>query len=268
METPLRIPANAPEEHIEPVISGEMYLQTSPELYMKRLLCRGYDKIFQISRCWRHNERGRNHVPEFTMLEWYRTESDYRDIMHDCEELLNWLGEDCLRAEMPQAACLTNKIRQITVSDAFDKFAAKDMYTSVRDGSFDELMVNLVEPALAHISPVILKDYPSQMASLARMKVDNPLIAERFELYAGGLELANGFTELNDPDEQRTRFEKTNHSRIELGYSPLPLPETFLKELSAMPQSAGIALGIDRLVMLCTGEKIIDKVLAFTPEEL
>jgi lysyl-tRNA synthetase class 2 len=268
VETPHLIPANAPEEYIEPIYTPPFYLQTSPELCMKRLLCRGHEKIFQICRCWRSSERGKNHVPEFTMLEWYRADSDYSDIMNDCEELLAWVGNLCRKNGIKDSACLTRMVRRITVKDAFDKFAAIDMEAAVSDGSFDEVMINIIEPALVDISPVILMDYPSKMASLARVKPENPELAERFELYAGGLELANGFSELNDPIEQLARFKKTNMRRSESRLPPLPLPEPFLAELGEMPQSAGIALGVDRLVMLCAGTCIIDDVLAFTPEEL
>ncbi len=272
VETPQRIPANAPEEHIEPFRSGERFMHTSPEICMKRLLCRGHGKIFQICRCWRSDERGRRHVPEFTMLEWYRTHSDYRDLMVDCEELLAWVAEACQTAgKMPDKNRLDGwleKAQRITVREAFARFAATDMETAVRNGSFDELMVTAVEPALPQGAPVILMDYPAAVAALARLKPDDPAVAERFELYAGGLELANGFSELNDPVEQRLRFEAANRTRIELGSAPLPLPEPFLRELAAMPPSAGIALGVDRLVMLCTAAERIDDVLAFTPEEL
>ena len=272
VETPQRIPANAPEEHIEPFRSGAHYLHTSPELCMKRLLCRGHGKIFQICRCWRSDERGRRHVPEFTMLEWYRADSDYRDLMRDCGELLSWVGKACQTAGHAPAGnqfgAFSETPEQITVREAFVRFAARDMEAAVRDGSFDEVMVTLVEPALSTSAPVILMDYPAQMAALARLKQDDPSVAERFELYAGGLELANGFSELNDPIEQRARFEEANSRRIELGSAPLPFPEPFLRELAAMPRSAGIALGVDRLVMLCTGAERIDDVLAFTPEEL
>ena len=269
VETPMRIPANAPEEYIEPVNSVDYFLQTSPEICMKRLLCKGYSKIFQICRCWRNSERGRKHVPEFTMLEWYRADCDYLDIIADCEELLAWIGKTCLKAGMEQAVCLTGgTVKQITVNEAFARFAAQDMLDAVNDGSFDEVMVTIVEPALKTISPVVLMDYPAQMASLARLKPDDRTLAERFELYAGGLELANGFSELNDPDEQRARFLKANNQRLEQDLPPLPLPEPFLAEMAAMPPSAGVALGVDRLVMICTGAEMIDEVLAFTPEEL
>jgi lysyl-tRNA synthetase class 2 len=129
-------------------------------------------------------------------------------------------------------------------------------------------MVERIEPSLPKDVPVLLKDYPAEMAALARLKPDDSSVAERFELYMDGLELANGFSELTDPMEQHTRFLEANRRRSLAGLPPLPLPEPFLEELSAMPASAGIALGIDRLVMLLTGAKRIDDVIAFTPEEL
>jgi lysyl-tRNA synthetase class 2 len=272
VETPLRIPANAPEEHIEPHVSGEQFLQTSPEVCMKRLLCRGHEKIFQICRCWRCGERGSKHVPEFTMLEWYRANSTYYDLMKDCEELLLHVVADCCSSKTVNygsvSIVMDDGIRTITVGEAFEMFCDVHVEEAVRDGSFDELMVTRIEPALVQNKPVILMDYPIEMAALARPKTGNPLVAERFELYAGGLELANGFSELNDPVEQRGRFEHANRKRTEAGLPALPIPEPFLQELAMMPPSAGIALGIDRLVMLFAGSDSIDDVIAFTPEQL
>jgi len=272
VETPLRIPANAPEEHIEPYRSADWYLQTSPEICMKRLLCRGHGKIFQISRCWRGNERGRRHIPEFSMLEWYRGHSDYRDLMNDCSELLRWIAADCGRLNgfsyMGRMIEPDRKFEVITVRDAFERFAAGDMHSAVADGTFDEIMVTRIESSLPFETPVILSDYPAEMAALARLKPDDHTVAERFELYLGGLELANGFSELNDPDEQRERFRMANRKRLQVGACELPLPENFLAELAAMPPSAGIALGVDRLVMLFADAGRIDDVIAFTPEEL
>lgn len=273
VETPLRIPANAPEEHIDPYGSGSWYLQTSPEICMKRLLCRGHDNIFQISRCWRRNERGRRHIPEFTMLEWYRTNSDYNDLMQDCEDLLGWLHSDFnkkayLLSSGSLLAAFNRKVARIKVHEAFKRYAAVDMHAAVNSGSFDEIMAFEIEPALPRDMPVFLLDYPPEMAALARLKQDDLQVAERFELYLGGVELANGFSELIDPVEQRVRFEEANIKRIKAGLAPLPLPDAFLEELAEMPPSAGIALGIDRLVMLMTGTDNIDDVVAFTPEEL
>ena len=272
VETPLRIPANAPEEHIEPYTSGELYLHTSPEICMKRLLCQGHDKIFQICRCWRCGERGSKHVPEFTMLEWYRANSNYYDLMKDCEELLLHITEVCCSAKTiyynTKPISVDKGVVTISVAEAFDKFSDVSMKDAVKDGSFDERMVTQIEPALVQYKPVILMDYPIEMAALARPKSGNPCVAERFELYAGGLELANGFSELNDPVEQRNRFIQANLKRIRVGDTALPIPEPFLQELAMMPPSAGIALGVDRLVMLFADTDSIDDVVAFTPEQL
>lgn len=275
VETPLLIPANAPEEHIDPFCSGDRYLQTSPEICMKRLLCRGHDKIFQICRCWRSNERGSRHIPEFTMLEWYRANSDYNDLMKDCEDLLKWLFTSCDKktamlslSSSRQQINLDVKAERISVQEAFTRYSDLEMDAAVRSDSFDLIMATSIEPALPKDVPVFLFDYPAEMAALARLKPNDPKVAERFELYLGGLELANGFSELNDPDEQRARFMEANYRRCKTGLAHLPLPEPFLDELASMQPSAGIALGIDRLVMLLTGAESIDDVIAFTPEEL
>lgn len=272
VETPLRIPANAPEEYIDPIPCGDSFMQTSPEICMKRLLCRGHEKLFQISRCWRSGERGRRHIPEFTMLEWYRANSSYLDLMLDCEELLAWLDDQCCRETTPvhqnNILDLKCEAQRITVREAFQQFSTLTVDEAINDDVFDEIMANQIEPGLPPKMPVILMDYPVKMAALARAKPDDPTVAERFELYLGGLELANGFSELNDPQEQRERFLSANKKRKETGRPPLPLPEPFLMELSAMPPSAGIALGIDRLVMLLTNAEQIDDVLAFSPEDL
>ncbi len=272
VETPLRIPANAPEEHIEPFASEELYLHTSPEICMKRLLCRGHEKIFQICRCWRSGERGARHIPEFTMLEWYRTNSSYYDLMRDCEELLIYVAKNNIfinKAGYSQLPIVIDDgLIAISVCEAFEQFSDISMKEAVRDGSFDERMVTQIEPFLNRDKPVILMDYPIEMAALARQKSGDSTIAERFELYAGGLELANGFSELNDPNEQRERFLQANLKRTKAGLAQLPIPDKFLQELSAMPPSAGIALGIDRLIMLFANTELIDDVIAFTPEQL
>lgn len=273
VETPLRIPANAPEEFIDPVPALPWQLQTSPEICMKRLLCRGYDKIFQICHCWRADERGSRHLTEFTMLEWYRAQATYHDLIQDCVELLKNVADSCT----PDASFTQNNIKicpnktwqLFSVKEAFLRFAKADALASVQNGLFDELLTSAVEPALENFeAPVFLTDYPAQLAALARLKQDDPCYAERFELYVGGLELANGFSELTDPHEQQARFEEANRIRKKMGKEPLPLPKPFLDELSAMPPSAGIALGVDRLVMLTIGAERIDQVIAFPPESL
>jgi lysyl-tRNA synthetase class 2 len=273
VETPLLIPANAPEEHVDPVPALPWQLQTSPEICMKRLLCRGHRRIFQISHCWRAAERGSRHLTEFTMLEWYRADADYRDLMHDCEQLLRCVAARCgIERQFtrsgkqidPHAAW-----QRLSVQEAFLRFTNTEALACVENGLFDELLVSKIEPELENFhTPVIVADYPAEMAALARLKQDDPRFAERFELYVGGLELANGFSELNDPVEQRQRFEQANVVRSERGAAALPLPEPFLAELPAMPPSAGIALGVDRLVMLTAGCATIDEVVAFRPEDL
>ncbi|MBT1071631.1 EF-P lysine aminoacylase EpmA [Pelotalea chapellei] len=272
VETPLRIPANAPEEYIDPICSANWFMQTSPEICMKRLLCQGHEKIFQISHCWRRGERGRHHVPEFTMLEWYRANNSYLDLMKDCENLLRWLAVECCQQEnivyQGKNIYLTHTAKRLTVKEMFQKFSALTMEEAIVGDTFDEIMVTQIEPALPLDIPVILMDYPVEMAALARVKPSDSTIAERFEFYLGGLELANGFSELNDPFEQRKRFLLANSKRLATGSAPLPLPEPFLTELAALPPSAGIALGVDRLIMLLVDANRIDEVLAFSPEDL
>lgn len=274
METPLLIPANAPEEYIDPVPALPWWqLQTSPEVCMKRLLCRGYQRIFQISHCWRAGERGSRHLSEFTMLEWYRAHADYRDLMDDCRNLLQTIAADCA-----DDGCFgRNNLKidphaewaHISLQEAFSRFAQADVLQCAQNGDFDDILVSRIEPALENFSaPVVLYDYPASMAALSRLRHDTPQYAERFELYVGGVELANGFSELSDPAEQRRRFELANQVRQQHGKPVLPLPEKFLAELSAMPPSAGIALGIDRLIMLTAKAQVIDEVVAFTAEDL
>lgn len=275
VETPLLIPANAPEEHINPIVAFPSWqLQTSPELCMKRLLSAGHRKLFQISRCWRANERGSRHLSEFTMLEWYRSGCDYHTLMADCEELLQCVASECQpgnRCFVRNSAAIDPFVpwRRITVQDAFLRYGQMDVRDCLQKGLYEEILTAMIEPALATFdSPVILMDYPSEVAALARTKPDTPELAERFELYVGGLELANGFSELNDQNEQRRRFKEANCVRKSAGQTELPLPEPFLASLATLPASAGIALGIDRLVMLTAGTDSIDDIVAFTPEEL
>lgn len=275
VETPLLIPANAPEEHINPIVALPSWqLQTSPEICMKRLLCDGHQRLFQISRCWRSDEHGSRHLSEFTMLEWYRVGCDYKTLMTDCEELLKHVATTCL-SDNRYFVRNSTKINpftpwsRITVQEAFLSFGQREVWDCLREGLYEEILTAVIEPALAGFdSPVILMDYPAELAALARTKPENRELAERFELYVGGLELANGFSELNDPIEQRRRFEEANCARSRAGQVVLPLPEPFLNTLATMPASAGIALGVDRLVMLTAGADTIDEVVAFTPENL
>lgn len=272
VETPLRIPSPAPELHIDAIPSVEWFLQTSPELCMKRLLAAGFEQIFQICHCWRSGERGCCHLPEFTMLEWYRSGTDYLGLMEDCEllvqhlALVNGLGT---RINFNgREIDVTPPWERISVGEAFFRFGGISMEQALAHDRFDEIMVRDIEPNLGLDRPAFIYDYPAERGALARLKENTTSVAERFELYIGGLELANAFSELTDDIEQRNRFTDERELRRTSGKSVYPLPEKFLAELTSMPPSAGIALGIDRLVMVLLDKSSIDDVVAFTPEEL
>jgi len=267
VETPQRIPANAPELHIDPLPSGAWWLQTSPELAMKRLLAAGYEEIFQLCRVWRDGERGARHLPEFTLLEWYRNASDYTVLMDDCEALLKRLVPDGRLTWRGAEIDLASPWQRLTVADAFVRYSGYGMEEALAGGRFDEVMALEIEPKLGS-GPVFLYDYPVQCGALARRKPGTEDLAERFELYVGGLELANAFSELCDPIEQRQRFEHDQALRATSGKTVFPLPEPFLDELEGLRNAAGIALGVDRLVMLLTDAKHIDEVVCFPPELL
>lgn len=268
VETPQRIPVNAPELHIDAVRSGTWFLHTSPELCMKRLLAAGYPRLFQICRVWREGERGGRHLPEFTLLEWYRSDADYLDLMDDCEDLLRALLPAGVLEVRGTAIDLTPAWERLTVADAFSAYASLPLAQALGEDCFDEILSSEVEPRLGHGRPTFLYDYPARLAALARCKANCPDLAERFELYIAGIEIANAFSELTDPVEQRLRFTAEEAARRAQGKEPLPLPEKFLDELINLPPCAGIALGLDRLVMLLTGAATVDEVVAFPPEEL
>ncbi len=272
VETPLRIPAPAPEVNIDAIPADGWFLQTSPELCMKRLLAAGYAQIFQICHCWRAAERGTRHLSEFTMLEWYRTHADYRQLMTDCCALLRAVALAVNGSEeivyQGQRIKLTGEWETITVREAFATHGGISMEAALANDCFDEVMVERIEPKLGLTRPTFLCDYPAERAALARLKPDDQSVAERFELYLAGIELANGFSELTDPIEQRMRFAAEESLRRSQDATPYPPAEKFLTELANLPPAAGIALGVDRLVMLLTDCTTIDEVVAFTPEEL
>lgn len=272
VETPHRIPAPAPEAHIDPIQSEDWVLHPSPELCMKRMLAAGYERIFQICRCWRRGERGRLHHPEFTLLEWYRVGANYLDLMEECEALLQSLSSGIGLGQRltfrGRRIDLSSPWERMTVREAFGLYGTMSVEEALTQGLFDEVMVERIEPKLGMERPTFLYDYPAERRSLSRLKFGDPSVAERFELYIGGLEIANAFTELTDPEEQRRVFLSEIERRNSVGKKIYPLPEKFLKELEAMPPSAGIALGIDRLVMVLLDAETIDEVVAFAPEDL
>lgn len=262
VETPVRIAAPAPEPHIDcpavmPCAADESatYLRASPELQMKRLLAAGMDRIYQIGPCFRDGERGARHNPEFTMIEWYRKNEDYLAILSDMEAMFRRLRSLFpLEGASPMADF---KFKKLSVREAYLRWAGWDPWKSWNQDRFDFDMAVKIEPALKGEGCVFLIDYPPQAASLAKLRGD---VAERWEFYADGIELANCFTELCDPLEQRRRFEAAREERRQIGEADYPLDEAFLAELSCICSAAGVAVGIDRLVMTLLGVKSIEEV--------
>jgi lysyl-tRNA synthetase class 2 len=272
VSTPLLSPALIPEEHTHPVETEGGFLLPSPEIHMKRFLAAGYDRVFQIGPCFRKGERGSHHLPEFTMLEWYRARADYRSLAEDCEQLFLSIRQQVhggSRIEyLGQTIELDPPWPRTTVQEAFRTIAGWDPLEEEDPGRFEQDLTEKVMPSLSGRAPVFLTDFPVYEASLARSKPEDPRAAERFELLAGGLEIANGFSELTDPQEQRQRFEQAKEALRRRRARVYPLPERFLAFLPHLPACAGIALGVDRLVMLFTGASHIDEVIALSPEDL
>jgi len=275
VDTPVRQPVLIPESNILPIQAGTGFLQSSPEQCMKRLLARGCRKIFQLCPCFRANERGRHHLEEFTMLEWYRVAGDYRDLMVDCENLLQHvfrelsgigqtgrgISESCLGT-----MTLAEPWERLSVAESFRKYSPVTLKTALSEDRFDEIVVEYIEPNLGFSRPTFLYDYPAECASLSRLKPGNDNVAERFELYIEGLELANGFSELTDPEEQRNRF-LMERELLQPQLGDMKLPERFLEELAGIEKAAGIAFGIDRLLMLLLSESSIEQVVSFSPAD-
>lgn len=257
-----------------------LYLHTSPEFACKKLLAAGETQIFSLGKVWRNRERGPLHHPEFTMLEWYRTGAAYEVLMDDCAALLrlaaeatgttafDWRGGRCDPFAEPE---------RLTVAQAFERHAGIDLFGDLpaqaraagmrvaRDDVwadvFSKIIVEKVEPNLGFGRPTILCEYPVSEAALARPKAADPRVAERFELYACGVELANCFGELTDPAEQRRRFEAEMAEKQRVYGETYPIDEELLDALAIMPAASGGALGFDRLAMLATGARHIEDVL-------
>jgi len=274
VETPILSEACVPEPMIEPFYtdyqgpgSKRLFLHTSPELAMKRLLAAGSGAIFQITKVFRDGEAGRWHNPEFSLLEWYRPGFKQNDLIQEVDELLQTL------LNCPPAECLTycavfeqytNLHPLHTSLAALQDYAAQFGIVQDRDTCLQLILSHDIEPHLGQSRPTVITDFPASQAALARKRVDNPELAERFEVYVQGIELANGFYELTDPVEQRQRFEEDLIKRQTLNLPTYPLDERFLAALeSGLPDCAGIALGLDRLLMLIVGASHIDEVLAF-----
>ena len=248
-----------------------LYLQTSPEFAMKRLLAAGSGPIYQICRAFRDGEAGRRHNPEFTILEWYRPGWNHHNLMDEVDELLATTLE-------------SRTAERLTYAAAFDRYAGVDVFAEAddslrervedlgvegmdglsRDDLLDLLLTHVIEPKLGHSQPTFIHDYPASQAALAKVRDGEPPLAERFEVFAEGVELANGYHELNDPAEQRRRFATDIETRKSRGLPEVPIDEHLLAALEhGLPDCACIALGVDRLLMIASGTRDLADVVAF-----
>lgn len=254
VETPVKIHAPAPEEFIESVRAEGDFLRTSPELAMKVLLSDGAERIFQIGSCFRANEFGRRHREEFTMLEFYEKGMDYRDQARFTAGFIASAARKLFsstRIKYQGKFIELGEMEFITVKEAFKRFAGCTAEEAALTDRFDELMVTKIEPCLGDGKLTFLCDYPADRASLARLRKDDPSVAERWELYIEGIELANAFGELTDPAEQKRRFRDALAFRAKSGMHAYPEAVEFFAALErGLPQSSGCAMGLDRLTML------------------
>lgn len=274
--------------------TAQLYLHTSPEFACKKLLAAGETRIFDFARVWRNRERGPLHHPEFTLLEWYRTGEPYEQLMADCADLLRLAAETAGAKTLSYRQLSSDPFQEperLSLQEAFQRHAGVDLLATVaadgetdRDGLaaaatqagvriadddvwadiYSKVLVERVEPNLGMGRPTILCEYPISEAALARPKASDPRVAERFELYACGVELANAFGELTDPVEQRRRFQAEMDEKARVYGERYPIDEDFLAALPHMPSACGSALGFDRLVMLATGAARIEQVV-WTP---
>lgn len=276
-ETPTFVPSPGLDPHVHslaPVVrQGRTdYLITSPEFHMKRLLVGGMPRIYQVARCFRAEELGSWHEPEFTLLEWYRAFADWEEVAADTEEIVSRVFRTLRGTLDYDGGTVARPFLLLTVRDAFRQFAdvddGVDLANRYPDRYF-ELLTSRVEPGLTSLGrPVFLTRYPLSQAALARPCPDDPTVAERFELYLGGVEFCNGFGELTDPRQQRRRFEIELERRRVAGDPLYPIDDRFLAALEeGMPPSAGNALGLDRLVAFALGVPEISRIFAFSDSE-
>ena len=294
VDTPARVRSPGQEVHLDAMPAGAAagearWLITSPEYHMKRLVADGLPRIVQIAKCWRAEESGPHHRGEFTMIEWYRANEPLETLADDCEALLRVAAEAAGRdpAALGGGLDLASPFARTTVRELCARHAGIDLQgdedapalrakaaaagialgnAEAWDDIFYQAFLDRIEPQLAVAGPTFVFDWPAPLAALARPKPGDPRVVERFELYAGGLELANAFGELTDPAEQRRRFEEEARTRAARGKDVYPADEALLAALPRMPPTAGIALGFDRLVMLVLDAKDIAEVAAFGDE--
>jgi len=259
----------------------KLFLNTSPEFFMKRLLAAGSGDIYQICKAFRNDEQGARHNPEFSLLEWYRTGFDHHHLMAEIEQLIQYLVTE-LDIKMPSCAATYLTYQQAFINSlAIDPLIASvseiksaveknnceipiGMDENNKDPWLDWLMTQIVAPSFNQRGFTFVFDYPASQAALAKLSKQDIRVAHRFELFYGELELANGFYELTDAKEQRQRFENENILREQQGIDAMPVDELFLQALeNGLPECAGVAIGLDRLLMVLLGEKNISDVLSF-----
>ncbi len=278
VETPLLSRNGNPSPAIDSMScetgDGRRYLHTSPEFAMKRLLAAGSGPIYQICKVFRQGERGRRHSPEFTLLEWYRPGMDYRGLMDEVDELLQHLLNTPVSEKLTYAQLFRQHLG-LDIHHASQtqlQACATQHGLDARLGPDDDLdcwrdllLSHLIEPRLGWHAPLFVYDYPASQAALARVRPGPPALAERFELYMQGIEIANGYQELTDPAEQRQRFLDEQRQRQRQGRESPPVDEALLAALShGLPACSGVALGVDRLLMLWQGIENIDETLSFS----
>lgn len=266
IETPLVVNAPAPEEYIEAFSVSSSFLRTSPELQMKCLLAAGFERIYQIGPCFREGEKGRIHRPEFTMLEWYQAGTDYDGVMDFTREMISSAACRLLAASKSEfrgtSIDFSSDWQKISVRDAFLKYASMSPEEAIEQNIFEELIVEKVEPSLPKSIPCFMTDYPAAFSALARLKASDKSVAERWELYIGGVEIANAYSELNNPAEQKDRFIKASLEREKRGMKKYPPPSEFLNAVDyGIPEAAGCALGIDRLAMVMSGASDLSEIV-------
>lgn len=264
VETPIRVPCPGIDPYLDALPAGSgFYLATSPELQMKRLLGLKIPCIYQLTHAFRANERGALHNAEFSLLEWYRTNTDYLGIMDETEAMLKVIIED-LDLDKSSAPKYAFPFDRIYVDDLFKALAGWQPSRNWNEDRYFFDWVEKIEPFLASQKGVFVIDFPAPIAALAKIKESNPLVSERFELFMHGIEIANAFTELTDHQEQAERFKEARKKRLLLGKEVYAVDEKFLAALQAgIPECGGIALGIDRLIMAVLGLRDIAMVQTF-----
>ncbi len=275
VETPCMVPSPGLDTHLSAfkIEHASTWLSTSPEYQMKRLLSAGFANIFQITKSFRHDEQGQFHNAEFSMLEWYRAPGTVGDVIGDTEMLVHTLVKHPSIQSLIDpdlAKRVTTPWQRLSVKDAFALHAKCNVDDLLPDETaFYDCLTRLVEPRLGQAEPTVLVDYPASMASLARLNPANPRYAERFEVYINGIELCNGFGELTDAREQRTRLQDDQKLRRAQNKPVYPIDEHFLHALEAgLPPCAGNALGLDRLLMILLAARSIDDVMTFSQHRL